>query len=221
MCRADSPDGNAFPTLLISRSLVCAETFLLQRSLFGNSKKPSSTPPRTPPISSPDKDKDKEKRTSYFGKEKDKDRDKLKRSSKSFPSRSGNRRGSDEHPLNLPPDELRRLSALSARKMSSTNSPRHSREGGVPVPPDAMETIPAPETPGSFPTTNGTNGISESAEEGEHPAPAPPPHKSQPTSPPPPETRPEDAEKFKAEGNKYYKVGKYAAAIDEYGKGTG
>lgn len=102
--------------------------------------------------------------------------------------------------------------------MSSTNSPRDSREGGVPIPSDPMETTPAPETPGSFPTTNGTNGTAdeESANAG---APAPPPHKSQPSPPPPPEIRPEDAEKFKAEGNKYYKAGKYAAAIDEYGKG--
>lgn len=97
------------------------------------------------------------------------------------------------------------------------SSPAHEGEGGVPLNgSDPMETTPVPETPGAFPTTNGVNG--EKHEEQDQ-RPAPPPHKSTTTPPPPPEIRPEEAEKFKAEGNKYYKAGKYAAAIEEYGKG--
>lgn len=91
------------------------------------------------------------------------------------------------------------------------------------MPSDPMETTPVPETPGAFPTTNGTNDTNGTNGDGhaeEEQRPTPPPHKSQPSPPPQPEIRPEDAEKFKAEGNKYYKAGKYAAAIDEYGKGV-
>ncbi|KEQ73737.1 TPR-like protein [Aureobasidium namibiae CBS 147.97] len=46
-------------------------------------------------------------------------------------------------------------------------------------------------------------------------APAPPPHKT-PTTPPPLST--EDAEAFKAAGNKYFKAGDYTKAIAEYTK---
>lgn len=51
--------------------------------------------------------------------------------------------------------------------------------------------------------------------------PVPPPHKSTPTSPaaasPP---TPEDAELFKAAGNRFYKAKDYRKAIEEYTKGT-
>ncbi|KAF2209417.1 hypothetical protein CERZMDRAFT_114077 [Cercospora zeae-maydis SCOH1-5] len=106
----------------------------------------------------------------------------------------------------------------------SSSSPRDSREGGVPVASDSMETTPAPETPGILPgsgaadTAIGTNGDTHLDEQDEEQRPTPPPHKSQPSSPPRLGIRPEDAEISKAEGNKHYKAGKYAAAIEEYGK---
>ncbi|CAK4033476.1 subfamily C member 7 [Lecanosticta acicola] len=176
---------------------------------------PSSAP------SSPEKDsgrKEREKKSKgYFVREREKDkRPKSPRSSKSF---SRARRDSDSHPLNLPPDELRRLSALS----TAMSSPRDSRDGGVPISSDRMETTPAPDTPGAFPTTNGVNG--EHREEHEEPRPTPPPHRT-PTSPPPqsevksekPQIRDDEAEAFKAAGNKLYKAGQYGSAIDEYTK---
>lgn len=108
------------------------------------------------------------------------------------------------------------------------SSPRDSRDGGVSVNSDPMETTPAPETPGSFPAAaaNGVNGEQHEHEHDEQ-RPTPPPHRT-PTSPPPqmqpeppaaPEIREEEAEAFKASGNKLYKAGQYGSAIDEYTKG--
>ncbi|KAI4723932.1 TPR-like protein [Aureobasidium sp. EXF-10728] len=62
--------------------------------------------------------------------------------------------------------------------------------------------------------TNG-NGTADKPTENGDAAPAPPPHKT-PTTPPPPTT--EDAEAFKAAGNKYFKAGDYTKAIAEYTK---
>lgn len=182
--------------------------------------------------------------TSYFAKERDRKEKKERpspRSSKSFQRDKTSRRGSDTHPLNLPPDELRRLSALSAmssprererekEKERDIVGNRDSREGGVSLPESASdpmeETTPAPETPptvnstpGAFPSgANGVNGDKHDDDNDQRPT--PPPHRTPASPPPQPEARPEDAERFKAEGNKYYKAGKYAAAIDEYSKGS-
>lgn len=178
----------------------------------------SASPPASSSApSSPDKDSGRQEREKkskgYFLREREKDRrPKSPRSSKSF---SRARRESDSHPLNLPPDELRRLSALSA---AMSSSPQGSRDGGVPINSDRMETTPAPETPGSFPTTNGVNG------DHEEQRPTPPPHRT-PATPPPetksekPQIREEEAEAFKAAGNKLYKAGQYGSAVDEYTKG--
>lgn len=72
----------------------------------------------------------------------------------------------------------------------------------------------AQNVPGSFETT-GSNGATT-----EETVPVPPPHKSQPSSPvaaaPP---TPEEAEAFKAQGNKFYKAKDYRKAIEEYSKG--
>ncbi|EGP91264.1 uncharacterized protein MYCGRDRAFT_66104 [Zymoseptoria tritici IPO323] len=173
-------------------------------------KKPASSSPHptttstTPNPSSPSESQDKKKTKGLFVKE----REKPKRPSKS----PRNRRNSDDtHPLNRyePGDDLRRHSTLSTM---STESPRDSLNGGVPVGSDPMETTPAPEAPGAFPTTNGTNGNHQTQEEEK---PTPPPH-GKTTPPPPREIRPEDAEAFKAAGNKFYKAGQYAKAIEEY-----
>lgn len=83
--------------------------------------------------------------------------------------------------------------------------------------------VDSPEAPRSPPTANGagsfdppvTNGASEKDLAG----PVPPPHKSNPTSPAAVAApTPEDAETFKAAGNKYYKNKEYKKAIEEYTK---
>lgn len=139
-----------------------------------------------------------------------KERPKSPRHSRSFGG-TRSRKLSEEHPLNLHPDELKRLSS----RMSGPSTPVRENGGGVGEP---METTPAPESvPGGFPSANGVNGASEEDTEGEE-APAPPPHKS-PRSPPP--QRDEvDAEACKAAGNKFYKAGQYERAIAEYTKGS-
>ncbi|KAK4507614.1 hypothetical protein PRZ48_001349 [Zasmidium cellare] len=194
--------------------------FSKKKSTTTPTNEPSpGTPPPLPhsPSSSPEKEK---KSKGYFVRERSaKDaKSKSPRSSKSF-----SRSNPYEHPLNLPPDELRRLSALSA----SMSSPRDSREeGGVPIHSDPMETTPAPETPGAFPQSNGVNGEHQNDEDQEN-RPTPPPHRT-PTSPQPqpeksdkpekPEIREAEAEAYKAAGNKLYKAGQYGSAIDEYTK---
>lgn len=84
----------------------------------------------------------------------------------------------------------------------------------------AAPTSPPPQTnmPGTFdpPKPNGTPAAPLNGE-----GPVPPPHKSNPTSPAassPPTA--EEAEAFKAAGNKFYKAKEYKKAIEEYTKGT-
>jgi DnaJ family protein C protein 7 len=64
--------------------------------------------------------------------------------------------------------------------------------------------------------TNGNGTAADKPTQNGEAAPAPPPHKT-PTTPPPVST--EDAEAFKAAGNKYFKAGDYTKAIAEYTKG--
>lgn len=74
-----------------------------------------------------------------------------------------------------------------------------------PVQPQASFTVPV-----NTPTTNGVkNGVDEEAE-----GPAPPPHRSNPSSPVP--TDAEAAEAHKADGNRFFKQKDYARAIAEY-----
>ncbi|EME50157.1 hypothetical protein DOTSEDRAFT_68876 [Dothistroma septosporum NZE10] len=189
---------------------------------------PIPAPPRDSRSPSPEKADNKRKsRSSYFAKEREKDNRQLRpktqqRFSWSTTSRRSSSIGHDEHPLNLPPDELRRLSALShSRSMTSRTE---SREGGVPLAEDPMEeTTPAPETPGSFPQTNGIgsttpNGVNGGRQQQEDQVPTPPPHRTPKSSSPQPEVREAEAEAFKAAGNKLYKAGQYGSAIDEYTK---
>ena len=157
------------------------------------------------------------KNRSSFVKEREREakdkRPKSPRNSKNFSTKSS-RKDSDSHPLNLPPEELRRLSALSAARMGSpTNSERE--ESTEPM----QESTPAPQSaPGAFPQTNGDGHHAEDS-------PAPPPHRT-PTSPPPqPQQQQEeqkpavDAEKCKETGNKFFKAKQYDKAIEEYTKG--
>ncbi|KAI9737717.1 MAG: hypothetical protein M1818_005721 [Claussenomyces sp. TS43310] len=112
----------------------------------------------------------------------------------------------DSHPLNLPPEQLRRLSALS--KMSEPTPMEVEDHDSAPS---------SPPQPGSSntPATNGVNGTPSGA-------PPPPPHnaKSPVADSPPVASGPtvEDAEAFKAAGNKFYNAKDYKKAIAEYTK---
>ncbi len=135
----------------------------------------------------------------------------------------------DTHPLNLPPEQRKRLSELSA--MSARNSMDVDKEpvnGGVnpsPSPPPQQQpqqqqpqrpsNPPSHQNSFTVPVQNGvepqTNGVADEA------VPAPPPHRSQPSSPV--QTDAEQAESFKNEGNKFFKAADYAHAIEFYTKG--
>lgn len=139
--------------------------------------------------------------------EKDKKSPRSPRGSSSFAFRKKD--SDDSHPLNLPPEELRRLSALRTATMGS---PRE--EAGEPM----QESTPAPQqAPGAFP--NGVNG-----DQSEETGPAPPPHRSATSSPAqqssPTPSLPVDAEACKEAGNKFFKAKQYDKAIEEYTKGS-
>jgi DnaJ homolog subfamily C member 7 len=176
----------------------------------------SKSNPGTPP-SSPDK--------KSYNRVKDRERDKDRRSN-SYSSKRSSKYDRDSHPLNLPPDELRRLSTSAMSHMSDQPTPqpmdvdREATSSPVPSSPAAAQ------TPGAFPKSNGVNGEQESR-------PAPPPHRYT-TSPPPqsanyaatpeaassPAQHPTiDAEEYKAAGNKFFKIKDYTQAAKEYSKG--
>lgn len=139
----------------------------------------------------------------------------------------------DTHPLNLPPEQRKRLSELSA--MSARNSMDVDKEPVVngtnanpsspspqpqqqQAPPQYQKSQSMPSHTNSFtvPVTNGvdaskTNGATDEA------VPPPPPHRSQPSSPV--QSEAEQAESFKNEGNKFFKAGDYTHAIEFYTKG--
>jgi DnaJ homolog subfamily C member 7 len=115
----------------------------------------------------------------------------------------------DSHPLNLPPDELRRLSAAMAREENGKVPMDLDNDTQEPVTSPIGERQPMAtlkETPGAFPEfANGVNGLDERS-------PTPPPHRA----PPAPKV---DAEACKAAGNKFFKAKDYERAIAEYTKG--
>jgi DnaJ family protein C protein 7 len=121
----------------------------------------------------------------------------------------------DIHPLNLPKEERevasKRFSAMSM--MSDPMEVDSDVQNGTPTSPQPQVSIPGSfDAPAPAPKTNGSAAQEE--------PPIPPPHKSNPTSPaaPAPPT-PEEAEAFKAAGNKFYKAKEYKKAIEEYTKG--
>ena len=124
------------------------------------------------------------------------------------------------HPLNLPPEERKRLSELSQSAMSGSNSMDIDREvpnGGPSTPPPQNSSS---QSNFSVPVANGTtNGAANGAANGDGPRdpPTPPPHKSNPSSPVP--TPQEDAESYKAAGNRFFKDKNYSKAIEQYSKG--
>lgn len=85
-------------------------------------------------------------------------------------------------------------------------------------PPPQQNLPPTFETP--TPKSNGMNGPANGSKDKEQEGPTPPPHKSNPTSPTPaPVPATDEAEAFKAAGNKFYKAKEYKKAIEEYTKG--
>ena len=126
----------------------------------------------------------------------------------------------DSHPLNLPPEEHKRLSVISA--MSDQPSPTP-----MDVDRDSDSASPAPASPALPPiknpkvqraNTNGTNGATTPMDQDEEMGPRPPPHRAV-TSPPPVVKPPADPEQFKVAGNKFFKAKEYEKAISEYSKG--
>ncbi|KAF5976670.1 tetratricopeptide repeat 2 [Fusarium coicis] len=111
----------------------------------------------------------------------------------------------DTHPLNLPPEERKRLSALAAamngNSMDVDSEPVNGARSTTPPNPKAQTNF-------SVPIPNGS-----SHDDG---APPPPPHKSNPGSPT--ITPEEDAEAYKAAGNRFFKEKNYYKAIEQYSK---
>ncbi|PHH69843.1 hypothetical protein CDD80_6459 [Ophiocordyceps camponoti-rufipedis] len=139
----------------------------------------------------------------------------LSRHSSDLPSSSSARRANyhlDTHPLNLPPEERKRLSDLSNSVMSG----RASMEID-PEPSSSPPQTPTPNNNGPSAQANFAVPISNGSVEADDEAPpAPPPHKSNPSSPVP--TPRDDAESYKAAGNRFFKDKNYAKAIEQYSK---
>ncbi|KAI9166640.1 DnaJ subfamily C member [Paramyrothecium foliicola] len=112
----------------------------------------------------------------------------------------------DTHPLNLPPEERKRLSELSKAAMSGSNSMDIDREpvNGATSP---QSQNPSAQSNFSVPIPNGTSHDE---------PPAPPQHGSNPSSPI--LTPQDDAESYKAAGNRFFKEKNYAKAIEQYSK---
>lgn len=196
-------------------------------SLFAKSSKkskphntgtPTPNPPSTPgspSLSSPEKKSH----------QKVKDRERDRRSGSYSSTKRSSKYDRDSHPLNLPPDELRRLSS-SAMSAMADQQPMDIDRDSTASPTPAPSSPAAAPTPNPLSKPNGTNGDSTK--------PAPPPHRYT-TSPPPqsanyaatpedasPPAQPPtiDAEEYKAAGNKFFKIKDYPAAIKEYSKGN-
>ncbi|TDZ51807.1 DnaJ-like protein subfamily C member 7-like protein [Colletotrichum trifolii] len=141
---------------------------------------------------------------------------KSSRTSRTFgrhPTDPGSRRSSkidfDTHPLNLAPEErAKRLSAMSGR--NSPGAMDVDRDSNAA--PSSPAAAPQPSAQASFsvPIPNGIN----TNVNGD--APPPPPHKSNPSSPVP--TTEDEAESYKAAGNKFFKEKDYKNAIIQYSK---
>lgn len=137
------------------------------------------------------------------------------------------------HPLNLPPDEYKRLSALSAMSDRSSIDKMDVDKETPPNPPSSPPATSQPQAQASYtvPISSPTNGTKDASAKsqaksptnGERPAPAsragpaPPPHGSRPSSPVP--TAADEAESYKAAGNKFFKEKDYRNAIIQYTKG--
>ena len=122
----------------------------------------------------------------------------------------------DSHPLNLPPDELRRLSAAMAAQegardlmeIDSSNVAVPSQNAESPMSP--LTTAPGADLENANGTVNGLNGDHAYGK-----SPTPPPHRVSVVEKPV-----IDAEAAKAAGNKFFKAKDFSRAITEYTKGS-
>jgi DnaJ family protein C protein 7 len=116
----------------------------------------------------------------------------------------------DSHPLNLPPDELRRLSAMAAARDRDDLRSSMDIESDGPAPVSSSPD----DSPLAFSSSEPNGFHAEKTEQ----TPTPPPHASVPPPPvPPPQV---DPEACKLAGNKFFKAGDFARAIQEYTKGN-
>ncbi|KAK9779505.1 putative J domain-containing protein [Seiridium cardinale] len=145
------------------------------------------------------------------------------RSSRSFgrqnidPSSSSRRKKHDPntHPLNLPPDERdKRLSALSnMSNRSSIDKMDVDREPSA-APPSSPPPQQKQSNNFTVPVSSPTNGRKTPPTNGD--GPVPPPHRSNPSSPVP--SAADEAEAYKAAGNRFFKDKDYKNAIVQYSK---
>ncbi|KPM35342.1 hypothetical protein AK830_g11219 [Neonectria ditissima] len=128
----------------------------------------------------------------------------------------------DTHPLNLPPEERKRLSDLATSAMNG-NSMDIDREpvngaarASTPPNPGANANVSANANANANPSAQANFSVPIPNGGSHEEAPPPPPHKSNPGSPTP--TPLEDAESYKAAGNRFFKDKNYAKAIEQYSK---
>ncbi|KAI0128909.1 tetratricopeptide, partial [Xylariales sp. AK1849] len=121
----------------------------------------------------------------------------------------------DTHPLNLHPDEYKRLSALSAMSdRSSFDKMDVDREPSA-APPSSPPAQQQSQAQFTVPISSPTNG-NKSPTNGDGEGPVPPPHRSHPSSPVP--CAADEAEAYKAAGNKFFTEKDYKNAILQYSK---
>lgn len=124
-----------------------------------------------------------------------------------------------EHPLNLPPDELKRLSARMAKDEKRSSAHMDVDVDSESVQPDvdsqkSQPPTPGTNPPGAFPSSEPLPNGNENANIREQTkSPTPPPHRIN--------TQPKmDPEAAKAAGNKFFKAKDYGRAVVEYSKGA-
>ena len=204
------------PSLFRKSSKSAAQTPIVPKLAPGTpaAAKSSSSPGTGTPPSSPEKKSHRVK-----------ERERSERRSSSYTSKRSSKLDRTSHPLNLPPDELRRLSSVKMSAMADQPTPQPmdiDREfTASPSPPKSPAPAQAPAAVPKQPAADDSR-------------PAPPPHRY--TTSPPPDTAkyaatPEestppaqpptiDAEEYKNAGNKFFKIKDYPTAIREYSKGA-
>lgn len=124
----------------------------------------------------------------------------------------------DEHPLNLPPEELKRLSARMAKEEKRSSAQMDVDVDSESAQPDvasqdSQPPTPGTNTPGAFPSSEKlSNGDNDADTREQTKSPTPPLHRVniQPKM---------DPEAAKAAGNKFFKAKDYGRAVVEYSKG--